>query len=863
MRQRSNLIVPTSSFVGRNSELAALGALFEEARLVTVLGPGGMGKTRFALRYAEDRLPSYASQRGGGVWFVDLGEARVPSSALAAVAAVLGVELVGLGTDDAVADAVARGISGLGRTLLVLDNLEHLADALAPTIERWVRTARSCRMLVTSRVALGIDSEQLLPLGPLSRDEATELFVGRVRQVRGGRELGDIDTVGDIVDAIDRMPLAIELAASRTRLLSTADIQARLERPLDLLGSSRSKDRHGSLRRTVLDSVALLTPTSRRLFALGSVLRNGFTLADAEAVLGDQGDVLEALDDLSRTSLLRVSAEAGAPARYGYFETIRDVAEELAQDDPARAAVLAAHARHFARSASSADLDNLLLAHETAVRLAEGEAIWAADAAAIAIGLGPLLSARGLSRLRARLFDHSLTALGQAGGDVRVRVLLGRGLALRELGETARARRDFEQALSLAESDGLRASALAQLAALLDVAGDTAGARPRLLQALELLANTQDDARKAEAHLLLGHGYRREGDLAKAKRSIVEAVARYRKLGHDEGLASAMYELAVVDLFAGRRREALALFDEGLAVARRSNVRLMVGSLTTARGCLLQEDGQVTLALEHHAEAARIFRELGSRYREASALFYLATAYIERGDPTEALALLVHARHRIESVGAPRYEALMAAAAATALALLDRFDEAKRELEEAEAALGRVPDEPALGTTVTVHRWVVEVRSGRRDGPTAAREAEERVREGPNDDSRFALRMLKSLVDGRTQPGARHELVVWSGGSAFTPPGHQEPVPLPAGSPLRRILEHLVTCRLESPGEVVSIDEVIHAGWPDEKIGAEAALNRAYVALSSLRKKGLRGVLVSTAGGYALSRGVAVRRAND
>jgi tetratricopeptide (TPR) repeat protein len=283
----------------------------------------------------------------------------------------------------------------------------------------------------------------------------------------------------------------------------------------------------------------------------------------------------------------------------------------------------------------------------------------------------------------------------------------------------------------------------------------------------------------------------------------------------------------------------------------------MEGAHTTARGCLLQDVGELDLALAHHAEAARIFHELGSRYREASALYYLATTYVERGEHDEALAVLRQSQARSEGVGAPRYEALIAGGTALALAALGRDHEANDALARAEAAVARVPDEPSLAATLAAHRLTLDVHAGRRALSDAVLRIEARILATPSDDTRFALRALRR-VGGRARPP--EALVVWGAGEAFQPP-RAERVDLPSRSPLRRILDRLVAVRLETPGEVLSIDEVIRAGWPEEKIGADAALNRAYVALATLRKRGLRDVLVSTDGGYALSQSIVVRRA--
>lgn len=907
---RTNLRVPASSFVGREDDLAALNALFEGARLVTLLGPGGMGKTRLSLRFAQERVGTWG--RRGGVWIVELSAARGTTEFLVATAAVLNVELGGLSTDLAMADAIGRALAARGPTLLVLDNFEHLRDG-ATHVDRWIAMAPSARILVTSRVVLGLTAEAVHVLPPLRTEDATQLFLGRAARagLRGEPTASDRNMATEIVEAIDRMPLAIELAASRTRVLSMGDLRKRLERPLHVLGGGR--DRHASMREVVLDSVAALSPRERRLFALASALRGPFTLTVAEWMLEDPavggelavpGAVLDGLDALVRSSLLRAFVEpdlrslrgsprehAGfdQPARYAYFETLRDVAEELRAEDPASEALAAAHARALSRLAAShlrsshaeatridpRDHDDLITAHATSVRLAveRQDADRAKDAAILAHALEPSLSVRGLSRLREDLFSGVLRAMDATKAsdrEARTEALLQRGLARRELGEATGARDDFEAGLRLARAasaSGLAAVALTRLGGIHDLAGDTARARVHLEEALTLLSATQDDAtrtrREAEAHLRVGHALRREGALDAAREAIERAVLRHRALDDDPGLAAALYELAVIEMFAGRVPQAFACFDEGLVVARRSGARVMEGAHTTARGCLLQDTGQLDLALAHHAEAARIFREVGSRYREASALYYLATTYHELREHLEALEVLRQARARSADVGAPRYEALIAGGLALTLAALGRHDEARAELEIAEQALARVPNEPSLTATLACHRVTLALRAGQVVSPEVLARQEAQILAAPSDDTRFALRAQRQAQDQVGSAVAAPEaLLVWGAGEAFRRSGSAR-VDLPARSPLRRILDRLVQARLEAPGEVLSIDDLIAAGWPDERIGADAALNRAYVALANLRKRGLRDVIVSSAGGYALSQSVVVRRAEE
>jgi len=298
--------------------------------------------------------------------------------------------------------------------------------------------------------------------------------------------------------------------------------------------------------------------------------------------------------------------------------------------------------------------------------------------------------------------------------------------------------------------------------------------------------------------------------------------------------------------------------DEGLSVARRAGIPILEGACLTARGCLLQDLGRLDEALAHHAEAASIFRARDSSLREASALHYLATTHLERGEPSDAVMVLEQARARLEPAGPPRYDVLTSSALAVALAALGRREESRLELARAERALVAVPDEPALATVVALHRATVDVSAGVAGESITLAAARELVRVSPTDDARFALRQLERRVGPATAAPAE-VLRVWGKGEAFAAPGGSRVV-LPSRSPLRRILDHLVAQREQAPGEPVGIDEIIRVGWPAEKASADAALNRAYVALATLRKRGLRTALVNAGGGYAISRAVKVER---
>lgn len=886
-----------TSFVGRAADLSALSERLSLGRLVTITGPGGIGKTRLALRFAQDRIAALA-ERGGAVWFCDLSHAHDVADIVSAVVSALALEIESDGSETGSSEAVGRAIGRLGHVLLVLDNFDRLLPHAWTTVGRWLRLAPSARFLVTSRASLELAGESVWSLAPLPFDEAVALFAQRADQVQPSFELAkERATVGSIVEAIDRLPLAIELAATRLSVVSAGQLRDRLARPLEVLAGRREDGRQTSLRRTILDSVEVLGADERALFAGCAVLRNGFSLETVEAVLGDlvapRDAILDLLAALVRASLLRMDVAPGEIARYSFLETIRDVAEELPHGHVAalrartatyhadRARVLRRREREEPRDPR--DVDQLLSAQEIAASLAResGDEARAIEAAEIALALTQVLSARGATRICAAMFDEvdrALAATGSRDARLRAEVCLARGRARRELGETALARDDFARALEAAraaDEPGLAAVALTCLGDASDVVGDTRAARERFEEALALLARTppgpERSRREGEAHLRIGHAYRREGALGRARASIACASERARALGDDVELAAALYEAAVVEMFDGAHDAASAFFDEGLLVAQRSEARVLFGALKTARGCLLQDLGRLDEALAHHAEATRVFHDAGSRYREGSATYYLASTYLERGDPRETRAILRRARACLENVGAARYTVLVEGCEASAAAALGDLEGAARALALADRAAGIVHDEPALLANLSLHRLGLALRNrGWEGGEEVLRQAQQQVQANPSDDARFALRVLRREFAARTgaaatstragEPGeeAREVLVVYAGGRGFRAPGGV-PVTLPERSPLRRILEHFAKRRIDAPGEIVTLEDIVQAGWPKEKIGSDAALNRAYVALANLRKLGLRGLLLNGGGGYAISQALIVR----
>jgi predicted ATPase/class 3 adenylate cyclase len=337
-----DLPAPASRFLGRERELfdAISIVLDRDPRVLTIVGPGGTGKTRFAIELA--RL--MAEEAEGSTLFVPLAPLRDAGLVLPAVAEKLG-------TPSPEPDALAAATSRL-RTHLVLDNAEHLLPEAASHIAEFVAAAPSVRLLVTSREPLRIQGEVELDLAPLVEDEAVALFVERAQDVRP--DIRATPAVEELCGRLDRLPLALELAAARTKALSPEQLLERVGQRLDLLRGTREADeRHTTLRATIAWSYDLLEPDERKLFERLSVFAAGCTLESAEAVCDADLDALASLLD---KSLLRRRTGRLGEERYWMLETIRQFAHERLVDSGEVGDVRRRHASEMLATARAAHL---------------------------------------------------------------------------------------------------------------------------------------------------------------------------------------------------------------------------------------------------------------------------------------------------------------------------------------------------------------------------------------------------------------------------------------------------------------------------------------------------------------------------
>lgn len=819
--RKGNASLPIAALVGRGPDLAAiLERIADGHRLVTITGPGGIGKTRLLREVLGRASEGYAMHGGGGAWFVDLSRVRSPDEASAQVASILGVR-----------GDLARGLGRKQRLLVGLDNLEQLAG-FASVIAQWVATAPALQIVATSRIALGVEGEHAWPLAPLTLADAAALFVARYRAI-DPHVAFDPAQVDAIVARVDRVPLAIELAAARVKVLTPAQILEKLDAPLVLLAHDRDDGRHGSIRRTIEDSIALLPAHARAAVAALGVFAGGFELEAFASVAGDDADsALEALCDHGLVA--RVLEDGAWTGRFAMFESVAHLAREIAERDGALESLRAKLASWYARWAKeirASDPDRarreiaIHLDNAIAVARDSRDALDARDAREIVLAIDPYLATLGQHRRRLELL---------VGADPEIE--LARGAALRELGDLAGAATAWRALDRDGVAPRVRALAVARYAELVEIEGRTDEAQALLERALTIASD------EAEVHARLAHARRREGELDSARHAASHALTLFARRRDLEGVAAMHYELAVIAMFLGDGDAVERGLAEALAIARTLGAQLQVAAANAALGIHVQARGDLSRAIGLLAEAARTFRDAGHVHREGSTLFYLAGAYLERGEIIQALIVCDQASACIDAVGAARYQVLLGALAAVAHAMHGDALAARAALARAESAEARCRRERSLRAVLAIARLRVESAS-------CAAEARSIADGVPGDDPQLFARLVAGSDAQRPRMQiARNGDVVLDGVL----------IELGKRPALRKIVDVLAKHRIAAPGEAVALDALVAAGWPGEKIRAEAAINRIHVALSTLRRLGLRDVLLTVEQGYAFDPAIGI-----
>lgn len=636
----SVLPVPLSSFVGRQREVEALQRLVGAARLVTLTGPGGVGKTRLALVVAADLQDAFDD----GVWFVDLAPVSDPSLVPQAVASVVGVhEQHGRPMLATLVEALRRR-----RLLLILDNCEHLASACAELVDALLRACRDMSILATSREVLRISGETVWRVPPLglprtasaddvARSEAVQLFVARAAAVQPGLALTahNLPTVAQLCQRLDGLPLAIELAAARAGTLGIEQLAALLGDRFRLLvrGSRTAAPRQQTLRATVEWSCALLPEPERQAFQRLAVFAGGWSLEAAQAVVGgdgaELGDVLDLLTQLVDKSLVVAHEGPSGEARYALLETLREYGWEcLVQSDGADV-VQRRHAEFF-----------LALAESAAPELRgprQASWMWRLEQE----------SANLRSALRWSL-ERGEPELG-----LRLVVALWRFWWVR--GYLAEGRRWLDELLRITDGGSIqtttRARALGLAGVLAYDQGDYAPAAAFLEESLDLCRRVGDTWATAWTLHSLARIAGDRGDDGRAAALLEQTLELFRGLEDQSGTAWVLHELARVALNRADNRRATALHEESLGLFRAAGDEGGVAWTLCVLGAGAASDRDDRLATRLLEQSLTLFQDQGDRRGTAFAILQLGIAARDRGDAARAPALLSEALTRYRDLG--------------------------------------------------------------------------------------------------------------------------------------------------------------------------------------------------------------------
>jgi predicted ATPase len=782
---RTSLPAYQTAFVGRAAEMQEIRAALTNHRAVALVGPPGVGKTRLAIELAKSERSIEVPLRG-------VRNARALIEAFAA-----SLDLRSPDGDEAqCARKLGEWLADREPSLVLLDTAEGLDDLAIETVRAIRSHTIAHSWLSTSQRA--IEGETNLAIGPLPPHDARLLLESRASCARGGApidpsERGELD---EIARRLDRLPLSIELAASRLAVLSASELLDRLER-------HRSLGERETLERTIDWAIGLLEPWQRRGLAQATAFAGGFDLDAAEAVLEVGGHcAVDFVRTMVERSLFAVRRSPGKPGRFSIFEAVERQAEKLLAPDE-RAALVARHAAYFAELASSEPAPNAAAwkaARDRMARERENFALAEARAkdpetiATLILGQEPERFGTGtFAEERARLqraLDRALEA-GSAVLAVRAEIALGRFLRLRGLLPDAR--------LAL-ESGETRA-------------------RENHLQRAHTIARVE------LARLLVDEGRTDEAELEACVRVAAEQ-------GDDLARADALVSLGIVALHKHDRELAETRWQHALALYERTGDVGGQGTAIANLGAIARLRGDFDVAREAFARAASLQHSIGNLRGEGIALGNLANVERQRGEHARSRELFARALRIHHYVGNERSIVLARCFLGQLETACGNYEDADRELRAARA----------LGEAVLPWADRAQILEAMAD-----------LEEARGD----LARAERTRASARTGGAPETVLVIGKGGAWLERHGHARIV-LGRRQSARRVLLALASHRIRSPGASLSLGEVVAAGWPGEKMIERAARQRVYVLINTMRKLGVS-ELETTDDGYRLDPKRSVR----
>jgi predicted ATPase/DNA-binding SARP family transcriptional activator len=724
-----NLPSMSVDLVGRQSELADLCDLLAAARLVEIVGPGGIGKTAIALATGRT-LTDLRDAGSGGVWLARLEAATTADEVVDALIAALNV----IGGEAALFERLKSSSA-----LVILDNCEHVIDEAADLAARLLDAAPRLQILCTSQVPLGVDGETVFELAPLALSDAMELFTRRASTRRRNQLAGAADDViRELCRSLDGLPLAIELAAARTRTLSIEEITQRLDDRFNVLSdpTSRKPERRRALRATIGWSYELLFPDDKRgLWALAA-FAGGAPLSAVEFVLEalevPASTAIDVIGRLASRSLVSVDDDdPSLPVRYRLLDSIRAFALEAMSDEGLTERALAAHAEWFADAAasstqgvrSSAQAEHLSFARTERANIDAALAWSAANDPPLAVDI-------------VNGFGWAWIVLGDSRGAQRILT------ALDAAGETAP---DRDRAVALLLASWIEAST-----------GDLELARDHIARAGEIADALHDIDLQARCCYYLAYVVSHHGEWEHASELTSRSRALYAGLDRP-------WDQAANALFASRA--AISAGDEGRSLEAAAEVEQWLGIvedpwLHVRRDAMLGELARIQHryddAVHYIARAAETSQQLGFRQTEAYQLSSLGRAQCQAGDYETGAATLELAIEKAEATGDLRLAALARVHLGRVLRALGRMENARDALDAASSWHRSVGggEQYALGECLLAAMNAADGQPGALDRLSAI--LEEAQRNGDAHVEVFALDALaRSAADAGDYAGAR------------------------------------------------------------------------------------------------------------
>jgi predicted ATPase/DNA-binding SARP family transcriptional activator len=642
----SQLPEDLTTFVGREAELAAIADRLASARLVTLTGVGGVGKTRLAIAAARRE----ARDAPGGAIFVDLAPATDAAAVRRTVTRALGLrDTAGVSAADAAAaDAITAELAN-ARVLIVLDNCEHLADAAAELAELLISASPGVRVLATSRGPLGSQGEAEFAVAPFSTpspnatpdemrsSDSVRLLMERVRALRPivGDEAQLLREAARICRDLDGIPLAIELAAARSKALTLNEIAARLDDRFKFLVSWRrvSAARHQTLRQAMDWSYDLLGPSERRLLADLSVFAGGF---DGEAaaqvcIEGNESGATDLLGRLVEASLLTADTNRDR-TRYSMLETVRQYAAAHLEEEGRTEELRRAHADYFAALAERAEpelvgvnqlqwfgrLDAELANFRTALAHMAKNGADGQRLLEFTVSLTRFWYVRGhLAEARDQL-ENSLRQAGEVGAPLRRRALTAAASVALLQGDYPTATDFAERSLEVARSTGeqrLVANGLSNLGAILLAGGERERSGELLTEAVAIARAVDDTRILALALNNLGDHALTAGNYERAEPLFAESLDLLRQRGDTANVARSLFNLGAVALRRGRPEEAERFLREGLAAGRSAGDKEDICWCLLGYAALSRARGQADRAATLLGAAAALLAQMGAAFK--------------------------------------------------------------------------------------------------------------------------------------------------------------------------------------------------------------------------------------------------------